>query len=130
MNTPQTPEQLTGNKLIADFMGLRIGVELYSWRPGCTQPLEEKHLNYHESWGWLMPVIEKISLHPLIGAEDYGDTCHPITFNMPTEDGKRMFRFRGYAVHEADTIIEAAWMAVVEFVEHQKYLEEQSKTNL
>jgi hypothetical protein len=58
--SPSEKETLENNKLIADFMGVKIGVELYSWRPGCTEPLQEKHLNYHESWGWIMPVVERI----------------------------------------------------------------------
>jgi len=53
-------EILENNKLIADFMGVKIGVESYSWRSGCTEPLQERHLNYHASWGWLMSVLEKI----------------------------------------------------------------------
>lgn len=53
-------EILENNKLIADFMDVKIGVEQYSWRIGCQEPLQEKHLNYHASWGWIMPVIERI----------------------------------------------------------------------
>lgn len=53
-------EIIQNNRLIADFMGTKLGVDLYSWRIGCTEPLREEHLNYHASWGWLMPVVEKI----------------------------------------------------------------------
>lgn len=35
---------IEGNKIIAEFMGVKIGKELYSWRIGCTEPLQEKHL--------------------------------------------------------------------------------------
>lgn len=49
-----------GNRLIAEFMGVKIGIDQYSWRPGVHEPLQERHLNYHESWGWIMPVVEKI----------------------------------------------------------------------
>ena len=48
------------NKLIADFMGIKIGVDSYSWRPGVIDLLTEGNLNYHGAWGWLMPVVEKI----------------------------------------------------------------------
>lgn len=51
---------LKNNKLISGFMGIKIGIDLYSWRLGCTEPLQERHLNYHANWGWLMPVVEKI----------------------------------------------------------------------
>lgn len=59
-----TQEQIAGNKLIAEFMGVKIGVDLYSWRPGCQQPLREGNLNYQESWGWLLPVWKKLRDHP------------------------------------------------------------------
>lgn len=53
-------EIIEGNRLIAEFMGLRIGVDKYSYRVGATEPLHEKHLDYHKSWDWLIPVVEKI----------------------------------------------------------------------
>jgi len=74
-------------------------------------------LRYHESWTWLMPVIENISKMPLMDIGDIPcthpqDVCYPITFGMPTEDGKQvMFRFKGFACHTADTLIEAAYEA-------------------
>lgn len=51
-----------GNKLIAEFMGV------YSWddnRYGLMwkNPVSgssSKSLQYHSSWGWIMPVVEKI----------------------------------------------------------------------
>ncbi len=49
-----------GNRIIAAYDGLIIGASTYSWRPGCFEPLQECHLNYHASWGWLIPVVEKI----------------------------------------------------------------------
>ena len=56
-----TQEQiLENNKLIAEFMGVKIGVDSYSWRIGCIETLKETHLNYHSEWGWLMPVLEKL----------------------------------------------------------------------
>ncbi len=52
-------EILQGNKLLATFMGVKIGEDLFSYRIGVTQPLHENNLNYHDSWGWLMPVWYK-----------------------------------------------------------------------
>lgn len=67
-----TQEQIVeGNKLIAQFMGVKIGVEMYSWRPGCQEPLREEHLNYHEAWGWLLPVWKRLRDHPF--GDCYGD---------------------------------------------------------
>jgi hypothetical protein len=66
-------EVLEGNKLLADFDGIKIGVSLYSWRIGCQGPIQEKHLNYHASWGLLMPLVEKIEALP---ADDFhGHFC-------------------------------------------------------
>ena len=51
---------IEGNKLIAEFMGLKIGEAKYSYRPGVIESLKEKHLAYHTSWDWLMPVVKKV----------------------------------------------------------------------
>jgi hypothetical protein len=116
-------EILENNKAIANFMGVKIGEDGYSWRPGCTEPLQERHLNYHASWGWLMPVIEKISRIEVERKvnEDTGETIvwthYPVTFGMlDSETGRPMFRFYASGLFEADTLIEAAYEAVVDFV--------------
>lgn len=79
-------------------------------------------LDYHRNWATLMPVIEKISKTPLLEfdgtpCKDPQDVCNPITFAMPTADGKRvMFRFKGNQCHEGETLIEAAFEAVYDFI--------------
>lgn len=112
------------NWVIARFEGrLFYGkhpIDAYGGDTGNALP----EMKYHTSWDWLMPVIEKISKVPLldtgnIHCTDPRDTCHPITFNMPTEDGKQvMFRFKGFSLHTADTLIEAAYAAVYEASEY------------
>lgn len=80
-------------------------------------------LKYHIDWNLLMEVIEKISKIKLLntdgtGCTDVQDVCYPRTFGMPTEDGKRvMFRFNGFSLHTADTLIEAAHAAMYEVAE-------------
>jgi hypothetical protein len=93
--------------------------DLYDkWKAQGDLPVEK--LKYHSSWDWLMPVIEKISKIPLLHWDnrvctDPQDTCYPCTFGMPTEDGKQvMFKFYGFSLHTAPTLIEAAHMAVYE----------------
>jgi hypothetical protein len=78
---------------------------------------------FDSSWDALMPVVEKISKMPLLNVDntpctDYIDTCYPITFNMPTEDGKVMFRFKGFSLHEAYKLIDAVHAAVYEVAEY------------
>lgn len=51
-----------GNRVIAEFMGVKIVEDKYSYRPGVVEPLKEEHLAYHTSWDWLMPSWEKLRL--------------------------------------------------------------------
>ena len=70
----ENQEILKGNKLIAEFMGFKIG-KLNGWLSGttiedCAYLKDESgniskanlisKLKYHSSWDWLMPVVEKI----------------------------------------------------------------------
>ena len=48
------------NKLIAEFMGLEFSKGEY-YRPlyNSGDWIPENELRYHESWDWLMPVVQK-----------------------------------------------------------------------
>jgi hypothetical protein len=46
---------IEGNKLINDFMGVDIDAKYY------TPIIHREKGRYHNSWDWLMPVLEKIS---------------------------------------------------------------------
>ena len=52
-------EILEGDELIAEFMGLEFTGKqgIYFLKPNRKLP---NKLNYHSSWDWLMPVVEKI----------------------------------------------------------------------
>jgi hypothetical protein len=82
-----------GNKLIAEFMD----------RNKAFDP-RDKIYQYHSSWDWLMPVVEKIEAmrgtHLLM--KPFG--CEILMF------GKSLINEVG------NTKIEAAWLAVVEFI--------------
>jgi hypothetical protein len=76
-----------------------------------------KKLKYRESWEWLMPVVEKIC-HLRIGdGKEFTDYAYPRTFGMlNAETGQIMVRLNGSVLFEADTLIEATWLAVVDFI--------------
>ncbi len=85
---------------------------------------------YHTSWDWLMPVIEKIST--LRWPEYYGsrgkteddegfdDCVYPRTFGMRDKNGLYMVRLNASALFSAETLIEATWLAVIDFIEWYK----------
>lgn len=123
-----------GNKIIAEFMccekfefvddfdkdlsGVRVNDSVY---PFCS-------LEYHSNWNWLMPVIEKISKIeydrwenelPFGGTELIIDTAYPRTFGMLNTQGKPMFRYNRSFLFEANTLIEAAWLATVDFIKRE-----------
>lgn len=59
--TPQ--EKIEGNKLIAEFMGATPLENDNHWFKGLDpypHPMRETSLEYHTSWDWIMPVVEKI----------------------------------------------------------------------
>jgi len=93
------------NKLIAEFMGEPIeidyeGTPLYDgWKP----------LEYHESWDWLMPVVEKIqrihkSSEPVISIQP------PQTCTISPFKGRLYKSFYG------ETTLQATHIAVIEFI--------------
>ena len=93
-------------------MGVKIGEDKYSWRIGCYEPLKEEHLNYHSSWNWLMPVVEKIIKDNMTDFYDEFDMCKSDTFFVTIgSDG-------AYSSHgiSKNSLIEATWLAVVEFI--------------
>ena len=56
-------EIIEGNKLIAEFMELKIkhgGIGNLYTCPETGLPTTEKELDYHLSWDWLIPVMQKI----------------------------------------------------------------------
>ena len=66
-------EIIKNNKLIAEYMGLEKGVAYYipNYEKHCkfsydtTNLFFPEELKYHESWDWLMPVIEKLAKNTL-----------------------------------------------------------------
>ena len=90
------------NKLIAEFMGRPYKQEFLE--KGVGGIFEEvvlcENLQYHTSWDWLMPVVQKIG-------DDYYNTPFDETYSKLTE---------GY---ENIWTIEDTYKAVVEFIKDQ-----------
>jgi hypothetical protein len=103
------------NKMIDKFMG---NEREFTQEAGWVA-----HTPYHGSWHWLMPVVEKISRITIKweNSDDRTDTYYPRTFAMINDEtGKIMVRFNGNTLHEADTLIEATYNAVIDFIQHYK----------
>lgn len=111
-------DTLTGNKIIAEFMDLKKLTETEWMNP--VLACKTNFLAYRESWGWIMPVVEKIStIH--YGWDEienpFDDCAYPRTFGMLNAQGKPMVRINSSQVFTAETLIEATWLAVVDFIQ-------------
>jgi len=86
---------MTDNKLIAEFMGVKYPM------------LKGSDLQYHTSWDWLMPVVDKI--------ESLGYDTELVN---RLDDGGIYFCINDSAVKASygKTKIEATYDAVVEFI--------------
>lgn len=108
-----TEEEITGNKLIAEFMQMSINLDnkIFIWNERrCVDML------YHSSYDWLMPVVEKIEkglseeFRVVILEED----C---TIWQKTTNQSLMIEFTEVtAAVCCVSKIEATWLTVVEFI--------------
>lgn len=113
-----------GNILIAEFM--KLSKQNQEWRnpkptlvfmkDGYWMPVA--NLSYHQDWSWLMPVIEKMAqLKIKYRDSDEEFSPYPNTFGMVDNEGNYMVRVYCAPLFCATTLIEAAWLAVVDFLE-------------
>jgi len=77
-----------------------------------------KDLEFLERWDWLMPVIEKISRIKFNDGSN--QTCYPRTFGMINGDLMFMVRFNRFSLHTEEKLIVAAFLAVIEVIDHLK----------
>lgn len=130
METTTTPSYKEMNLAIARFMGtkedgnyIHIKGRLY----GLSKSLFPAQLRYHNSWDWIMPVVEKISTihfpdyysHTPKSEEDgdYADCAYPRTFGMRDKEGNYMVRINASVLITQPKFIDAVYLAVYDFVE-------------
>lgn len=110
-----------GNKLIAEFMGLKepvfnpISNSFLVYLPDCSFNNNEGLIGYapvkwHTSWDWLMPVVEKIERNGAI-IEIWLSIGKGCRITVPKSKEGHWFAGR-----ESNELIEAVWLAVVDFV--------------
>ena len=112
-----TQKEIGGNTMIAEFMGKRVGLA-----GDLIDGNADYHVlktDYHSSWDWLMPVVEKIekdvSKEPYHGftVRIVGNSCLIACHEKNKQDGVIYQTPWGY---RPLTKIEAVWLAVVEFI--------------
>jgi len=122
---PTAEEFLEGNKLIAEFDNKKWDIENNRGRVGLfvldSDAEIAYELDYHSSWDWLMPVVEKIQhlenkLPVRIDFQIY--LLGAVELHI---DYKRVF---GMSAFEPGTLINAVYEGVIEFI---KWYNEQKK---
>lgn len=127
--------ELEENKLVAEFMEANIFLRRdyndckvewaeYSKENNPKGSIAQVHnlsnSEYRTSWNWLMPVIEKISVLDIPDPDGVSESWNPFprTFGIPSDDnpGFFLFRFNRHKVFECETLIEAAYTAVIDFL--------------
>lgn len=117
-------EIIAGNKLIAEFMGMKITsvneIDVWVYTDIHNGIMEETNACFHHSWDWLMPVVEKIAktkLTYLNVPEDYYP--YPVIFGMLDEEGNFMVRLTCAPLFKSSTLIGATWLSVVDFIKSE-----------
>jgi prolipoprotein diacylglyceryltransferase len=101
------------NRLIADFMGYEtyehtnsIAINIGEGNEFNSEVFGHIHTKFHESWEWLMSVVEKIE-NIQFNVEQSGGSCtiHPCVLKEPV--------FETYSTNR----LEATYQAVIQFIE-------------
>ena len=114
-------ETIEGNKLIAGFMGHEVMEEEaflsgdYEQGKDMTNIRVDVSLRYHESWDWLMPVVEKIED---IQDGNEGDSIRGHIYEVTIKQGNIVtIQGDGCSIWaDASPKILSVWIAVVEFI--------------
>ena len=101
-------EILTGNKLIAEFMGGKLDSHQSKYYYFINKGRYETELKYNSSWYWLMPVVEKIEASGF-DVNIKGITC---SINRICED-ETIIQF---VLGDRTRKIELVWSVLLEFI--------------
>lgn len=118
---------MTDNELIAQFMGFkRSDISFTNWKGELNGQVHYTAtlFVFQQSWDWLMPVVEKISQFVYETYKDNNgfkdvvihDRAYPRTFGMIDNEGKWIVRINRMPLEEGNTLIDATYKAVVEFI--------------
>ena len=108
------------NKLIAEFMGMTNDVPhnksmmIFKTEQGYNDVISINELQYHTSWDWLMPVVERI--------EEAEDLMSQEKFIRIEYDVCIIPHHKGEITEYGMTKIEATYKAVVQFIEYYNNL--------
>ena len=106
-------ETLENNKLIAEFMGLGIQ-SFFVESPVNGEYIPDDELQYHSSWDWLMPVVEKIGSlgHTMIDIGIRHCIITPVLYSLSDD----AMKFYPKINSNAKPMKECIYTAVVEFI--------------
>lgn len=113
----QKQELLNGNTAMYLYLGYYVdddGEQLN--HPTGASYVRQETLEALPDWNTLMQAVTKISLHIIEQDKTGTYRAFPRTFGMRNEEtGMMMVRFNMCPLFEARTLLEATWLAVVDF---------------
>jgi hypothetical protein len=109
-----------GNKLIAEFMGISVFERYGDVRTYPSGSTVSKRVQYHKSWDWLMPIVEKIEKEhqaEFIIASQVEEKDGEVTWyqdaaiNLWTDEGQRYFET------SSSSKIQSVWDIIIQFIQ-------------
>ena len=120
---------VSGSALIADFLGWEKYEDGTTYKFPNLYPIHNiddkentgwiseqiSNAEFHTRWDWLMPVLEKLCRKEIGDGITYVKYATPRIFGMLNEEtGQIMVRLDGFQLQQADTLIEATFLAIVD----------------
>jgi hypothetical protein len=112
-------ETIENNKLIAEFMGMELGDDktmYFDDAENLHPPTPIDQLKYHESWDWLMPVVEKINNTKDSFGNKYDFQIGNGYVWVDQHIGDRIFFSGNQINHREESMISKGYRGVVNFI--------------